>query len=186
MALALCLAAPIGGVAQGVEAAGAEAEPPSDSLFMGVSPRGAMIRSLVVPGWGHAAIRSNRRGAFYLAVDAGIGMMLWKTGSRISAAREIVSIREDAVRERLAGEGVTDPAEIEAALATDEAAEEARGLVSSREDQREDWMALGIFFVFFGGVDAYVSAHLADFPVPLTLGPGGGGGLELAVRLPVR
>ncbi len=61
----------------------------------------------------------------------------------------------------------------------------ARGLVTAREGQREDWLAVGLFFLLISGVDAFVSAHLQDFPEPLTIEPSPDvGGLELTVRIP--
>jgi hypothetical protein len=46
-------------------------------------------------------------------------------------------------------------------------------------------MALGIFFLFLGGADAYVSAHLADFPGAVEVNAAPGGGMEMAVSVPV-
>ena len=36
-----------------------------------------------------------------------------------------------------------------------------------REQQMEDWIAWTVFMVLLGGADAFVSAHLSDFPAPL-------------------
>jgi len=62
--------------------------------------------------------------------------------------------------------------------------------VASREDQQEDWAALGIFLLFFAGADAFVSAHLADFPTPITIDaaplPGGRVEVSVGVALPNR
>ena len=56
------------------------------------------------------------------------------------------------------------------ALAEDPLVQDARSLVSARDQQFEDWLALGIFLAFLGGADAFVSAHLKDFPPPVELG----------------
>jgi len=152
------------------------------------SPGGAFLRALAVPGWGHAAIGSYGRGAFYAAVQSGTAYAFIRTRLRLSEARERAELREGVLRRSLAAEGVTDAAEIEARLDADPALTDIRGLVSARESQQEDWLALGIFVVLLSAADAYVSAHLAHFPEPIEVGavPGPNGGVELAVRIPLR
>ena len=76
---------------------------------------------------------------------------------------------------------------IEAELAADERIEDIRLLATARDEQMEDWVALLVFFTFFGGADAFVSAHLADFPVPLTVEPvagPSGTAFEVGLSLP--
>lgn len=151
------------------------------------SPGGAFLRSLAVPGWGHAAIGSYGRGAFYVAAEAGTWYALIRTRMRLNEARDRASLRERNLRAGLEREGVTDPIEIEQRLDADARLQDVRGLVESRESQQEDWVALGIFLMLLSGADAYVSAHLANFPDPIDVGvvPGTAGGVELAVRVPV-
>jgi hypothetical protein len=52
------------------------------------------------------------------------------------------------------------------------------GRVSSKEQEREDWIVLLAFNHLISGLEAYVSAHLWDFPEDLKLRavPGGVGG----------
>lgn len=151
------------------------------------SPGGAFLRALAVPGWGHAAIGSYERGAFYAAVQSGTTYAFIRTRLRLSEARERAELREGVLRRSLEAEGVTEAADIEARLDGDPALTDIRGLVSARESQQEDWLALGIFVVLLSAADAYVSAHLAHFPEPIEVGaaPGAGGGLELAIRIPL-
>ncbi|MDZ7779848.1 MAG: hypothetical protein U5R14_07925 [Gemmatimonadota bacterium] len=152
------------------------------------SPGGALLRSLAVPGWGHAAIGSYGRGAFYVAAQSGTIYALVRTRLRLSEARERAARRETVLRRALDAEGVSDPAVIQQRLEEDPRLADVRGLVSARESQQEDWLALGIFLVLLGGADAYVSAHLSAFPEPIEVGvlPGPAGGVELAARVPVR
>jgi len=152
------------------------------------SPRGAFLRSLVIPGWGHAAIGSYHRGAFYAAAESGIAYALVRTRLRLSEARDRVELREGVIRRSLAAEEVTDATEVANRLSADPRLADARGLVSARESQQEDWLALGIFLMLLGGADAYVSTHLANFPDPIEVGllPSASGGVELAVRIPWR
>lgn len=151
----------------------------------GVSPRGAFLRAIGIPSWGHAAIGSNLRGAFYLAAEGGTLWMMLRTRSRLHDARRIRDLREEAARARFLLEGVTDEAEIEALLENDERVDDARDLVDARSQQFEDWTALGIFLVLLSGADALVSAHLQDFPGPVQLEatPTGDGGVDLGVRI---
>lgn len=50
------------------------------------SPMGAFFRSLVLPGWGQAAVDQPLRGAFYFAMEAGSLFMLLKSSAKLSAA----------------------------------------------------------------------------------------------------
>jgi hypothetical protein len=59
----------------------------------------------------------------------------------------------------------------------------ARG--DSKRQEHEDWLVLLAFNHVLSGVEAYISAHLADFPGDLRLEavPGGAGAL---ISLPIR
>jgi hypothetical protein len=142
---------------------------------------------MVLPGWGHAAIGSYTRGAFYVAFESLTAYTLLRTRDRLGDARERAAFRESLLREGLAANGVTDPAEIESALGQDDLLGGLEDLVASREDQQEDLVAFGIFLVFLTGADAFVSAHLARFPSPIDVeaAPGANGSLEVAVRIPI-
>lgn len=166
---------------------------PVDSLGLGgpgVSPGGAFLRAVLLPGWGHASIGSYNRGAVYFAAEAATAFGLVKTRLRLSEARERLDLQRAFRRETLLRTGITDPEELAAALEEDEGLQELRGLVEARRQQQEDWAALGIFLLLLSGADAYVSAHLKDFPTPLELNAAsaGGGRMELSVgvRLPLR
>ena len=149
------------------------------------SPAGAFLRGATIPGWGHAASGSLTRGAFYFGFEAAAGWMLLKTMRRLGSARQQLSLWEERVTERLARSGVTEPDEIDAELGRDEEVLRLRSIVDAREDQREDWFAVALFTLLMSGVDAFVSAHLQNFPDPLTV-EGGDGSVEVAIRLPTR
>jgi hypothetical protein len=56
-----------------------------------------------------------------------------------------------------------------------------------KRQQHEDWLVLLAFNHLFAGLEAYVSAHLADFPGDLkfeALPSGVGAGLSVPVRVP--
>ncbi len=149
-----------------------------------VSPGGAFLRSLALPAWGHAAVESGR-GAFYTFAEAGSTWMFLRVRSRLSSARDRLEVRTAAARSEAVASGLTEEADILAAIQEDADVQDALTLVDAREGQREDWVALMIFSVLLSGVDAYVSAHLQDFPDPLSSGfrASPWGGVEVVGRL---
>lgn len=149
----------------------------------GASPGGAFLRAAVLPGWGHASIGAYHRGAFYFLVESASAWMLVKTRRRFSDADRRLRFEEDLMRADLVSAGVNDEAEIREQLEADPMLEDLRNLKEARRQQREDWTAVSLFLVLLSGVDAYVSAHLQDFPAPLTLEaqPVGNGRLELSL-----
>ncbi len=170
-------------------------EPPSpsasasDSLpVLDISPRGAFLRALAIPGWGHAAIGAHTRGGFYFAAQSATAYTLIRSRQRVLDARERIAFRESFLRGRAAADGLTDPDQIDAVLDGDAELAELRRLEESRGDQQEDMVALGIFLLFLSGADAYVSAHLSRFPEPLVLEatPLGDGRFEVGLRLRIR
>ncbi len=156
-----------------------------DTLARPFTPRGAFLRSVLVPGWGHAVVGAPGRGAFYFAVDAATAFMLWKSDTGLARVRNRRVALEEVLTARLVAGGMTDPLEVAAAVAEDPQVEDLVALEGSRSEQRQDWMALGIFFLFLGGADAFVSAHLADFPAAVVVEPGPARGIEIGVTIPV-
>ncbi len=171
------------------EAAGEAAEQDSavvaDSLPVRPGPAGAFLRGALVPGWGHAASGSLTRGAFYFGVEAAAGWMVFKTWRKLRVAREQAALWEERVTARLVSEGITDQEDIDAELDGHDEIGRLRELVDSRAQQREDWAAVAVFVLLMSGVDAFVSAHLQDFPEPLTIEGAPGGTVSLTVRIPV-
>jgi hypothetical protein len=146
------------------------------------SPRGAFLRAVLVPGWGHASIGSYRRGAFYFVAESATGWALTKAIQRVHEAQGRIRFRESELRAQLAADGVVDPQEIQAGLDDDAVLQDLNDLEVARRMQREDWTSLAIFLVFLSGADAYVSAHLRHFPAPIQLDaqPAGNGRMELS------
>lgn len=134
-----------------------------------VSPGGAFLRAALVPGWGHAAIGSYTRGAFYFSAQTATVYTLLRARTRIGTAQDRVRLTERVVLAELSSAGVSDPEAIQQALKVDERLNGVRGLLEARQEQQEDLVALSIFLVLLSAADAYVSAHLARFPDPLDL-----------------
>lgn len=188
---ALVLAGPVPaqevtGAAPSVDSpAAADSAAGTDSVPPGPSPTGAFLRGALIPGWGHAASGSLTRGAFYFGFEAAAGWMVFKAARRLRVAREQVAVWEERVTAQLEREGITDPGEIETELGRHEEVVRLRGLVDGREEQREDWVAVAVFTLLMSGVDAFVSAHLRNFPDPLTIEGSPDGTIEVAIRVPV-
>lgn len=128
---------------------------------------GAFLRSVLIPGWGQATVGSPDRGGFYFAVESISLWMILKTSRTLGSARAIEAFRRAEAEARVIAAGETDPLEIEQLVDEDEVVVDAAELVAIRSQQKEDWLAFGLFFLFLGGADAFVAAHLADFPQPL-------------------
>jgi hypothetical protein len=138
---------------------------PSDSTQPGrVSPRGAFFRSLVIPGWGQSAIGAPGRGAVYFGLETASLWMVYKSDQKLQEARRL----QQANRESgLLSETQTS------------------GLVRARRNEREDWITLSVFWMFFSGADAFVAAHLRDFDAHVGAMPAPEGALQLQVSVPV-
>ena len=158
-----------------------------------ITPRGALIRSLLVPGWGQAYTGSYLRGGVYFAAQMGSWYMLLKTMARIGEARSVERQRVANVRRELLIQAQSDtalqrryadPAQLQADIAKDERVEHIRKLIAARKEQREDWIAQTIFWTFASALDAFVGAHLADFPAGIAAQPREGGGVELRLSVP--
>jgi hypothetical protein len=134
-----------------------------DSLLR-ITPRGAFMRSLILPGWGQSELGATGRGGVYFTLEAGSLWMVLKSHQKLQEARELETI----------------------ARQTGEIGPTAKHpLVRDRENQREDWITLSIFWLFFSGADAFVAAHLQDFDVHVNAVPRPGGGTELRATVPV-
>lgn len=120
--------------------------------------------------------------------------MLVKTMARLGEARAVEKRRVEEVRGALLAAAAQDtllmkryaiPDSLAVDIDRDERVSKARGLVNARTQQREDWIAWTIFWTLASGVDALVSAHLADFPADVSAEPRPSGGASLKVSIPV-
>ena len=150
-----------------------------------VSPGGAFLRAVLVPGWGHVSIGANARAGAYFAIESAVAYGIIRTRRRISEATSRANFRELLLREDLTTRGITDPNQIENALESDATLADLKSLGESRSDQQEDLVAFGLFLLFLSGADAFVSAHLKDFPDPIAIegGPTNDGRLEIGLKL---
>ena len=128
----LLLVAPASAAAQEEQPQAQQVIPP-DSVFREppLSPGGAFLRSLVVPGWAQSELGARTRGAFYFLVEAFSIFMIARSQIRLDHAKAAEPWNE--------------------------------GLIDSRTQQREDWLAIAVFTAFFAGADGFVSVHLWGF-----------------------
>lgn len=147
------------------------------------APGKALMRSLIVPGWGQFSVGAYKRGAFFAALQGTSYYMLARTHSRLGKAEDKLDTRVTAVRDSLIA--AADTVDLEARVDTAQSVVAARSLVTSRERQMQDWITYTLFFTLASGVDAFVAAHLADFPVQIDAEPQTGGSLDLKLSVPL-
>ena len=58
-------------------------------------------------------------------------------------------------------------------------------LAAARQDQKEDWIVLAVFWALFSAVDAWVSAHMWDFESAVIPPPDGSPGAAIQYSVPV-
>lgn len=156
--------APPGDTVRPARSLAASAPAPADSLDDGrITPRGAFLRSLILPGWGQSEIGAPGRGSVYFALEVGSLWMVYKSSQKLDEAR---------LRERV----LHDTGELPRDRRT--------GLVRDRKAQVEDWVTLSLFWLLFSGADAYVSAHLRDFDAHVGVIPTPEGGAQLQLTVP--
>jgi len=170
--LAFTVAAISPAIAQGTDTARVEMVPVPTGPP--ISPRRAFLRSLLIPGYGQIALdRSVAAGIFAFVEVSALGM----------ARRSALNLREAkrAPRDSVVDQYETDP--LTGAPVIDPETGQPRpvafrtvGLrerIKARRTHYEDWIAVLIFNHFFAAADAYVAAHLWDFPATISLDPRG-------------
>ncbi len=163
--IVLAFASPAAGQEPPPVAAPATPPPPAERAdTLAISPRGAFIRSLVLPGWGQSYVGAPGRGAIYFAAEAGSLWMVYRSRQQLLAARDLE--RHLIETGRLPETDRLD-------------------LVLSRRQQQEDWITLAIFVLLFSGADAYVAAQLADFDERFGVGVDRDGALRMEASFPI-
>jgi hypothetical protein len=158
------------------------------------SPRAAFVRGILIPGWGHVYSEEYTRGAVYFTLQSTSWFMLIKTVRRLNEVEDrddrLTGLAVDSLEAAMAAdpdlaEALQDPAAYEEALLTYPGLRNARSLARARRQQRQDWITYTLFFTFAAAVDAYVTAHLKDFPTDIIAEPAVGGRFNLGVQIPV-
>lgn len=177
-----------------------------------ISPRGAMIRSFILPGLGQSAVGSWMRGGVWYSIEGTNLYMLFRTIGRLhqiqDIERRVVGIVTDSLNDFIArntqhgsvngypiltvdpkdsaeAARLQDPIAFDNAVAADTSVAIARKLVRARRQQRQDWITYTIFFTLLSGVDAYVNAQLKDFPTTILSEARRDGSVAISVRVPL-
>ncbi|MEO6331456.1 MAG: DUF5683 domain-containing protein [Gemmatimonadaceae bacterium] len=127
-----------------------------------ISPGGAFLQSLLIPGRGQITLGKRNASRFYIAVEAlGIGMTIkslkdLREAKRGAGDSTAIEFKVDPVT------GDSTPTKFEPSRFTPE-------LINARRTHVEDWVALIIFNHLLSAADAYVAANLWDFPASVSL-----------------
>lgn len=123
--------------------------PATDSVHV-MGPSGALWRSLLVPGWGQAALGRKLAASVFIGWEGVTLGMALKTHHEEQYLRRTQSVR-----------------------------------ARDKSQQEQDWLVLLAFNHLMSGLEAYVSAHLADFPQDLHI-RAAPGGVGASISIPFR
>jgi hypothetical protein len=137
----------------------------ADTTLRNFPPGKALMRSLLIPGWGQFSVGASKRGAFFVLAQGTSYYMLAKTRSKLNDARDKLEAQREFVRDSILSGENPDTTNLENRIDDAPSVVARNSLVSSRERQWQDWVTYTLFFTLTSGVDAFVAAHLADFPV---------------------
>ena len=161
-------------------AVGARIRAIRDTTPARVTPRGAFLRSLLVPGWGQTKLDRGTAGAVFVLTETLAAVMIVKSKRQLDRAKDA---RGDSifVGYELGTDGspvLDDDGNPVQIFEPDPLAARIR----SRRQQLEDWIAIVAFNHLFSGADAFVAGHLGDIPRRLTMRPTADG-LELSASI---
>jgi hypothetical protein len=111
--------------------------------------------------------------------------MLARTRSRLNDARDKHQAQRGLARDSISALPGADTTDIELRVDSVPAVIARNALVRSRERHMQDWITYTIFFTLASGVDAFVAAHLADFPVQIGTDPQADGSVDLKLSVPL-
>lgn len=157
----------------------------ADTAARRFPPSKALMRSFLLPGWGQFSVGATRRGIFFAAAQGTSYYMLARTNSRLNDAEEKLEVQRNLVRDSILEANPQDTVNLEARIDTIDSVVSRQSLVSSRERHMQDWIAYTLFFTLASGVDAFVAAHLADFPVAIDPARRPDGSTEVKFTLPL-
>lgn len=154
-------------------------------------PGKALMRSLLLPGWGQFSVGAWKRGAFFVVAQGSSYFMLVRTKSRLDRAQDRLALRRGLARDSIIANADSLPRDtlnLQLRIDSVDAVISSNSLVQSRERHMQDWITYTLFFTLASGVDAFVAAHLADFPADITAErrPGGATEVRISVPLPSR
>ncbi len=127
-----------------------------------ISPGGAFLQSLLIPGRGQITLGKKNASRFYFLVEAlGIGMTIKSYGDLREAKR--------GADDSTAIEWEVDPVTGDSTPTKFQPSRFTPELINARRTHVEDWIALLIFNHLLSAADAYVAANLWDFPAKVSV-----------------
>lgn len=145
-------------VARDTTTRAAQAGPP-------ISPKRALLQSLLIPGWGQASLDRNTAGGLFVALEVTSIAMLVQSRKQLSVARAA------------AGDSLVDPA------TGNVVPNPLAARIRPRKRAVEDWTALLVFSHLIAAADAFVAANLWDVPIEVK-GTTGERGATISTRIP--
>jgi hypothetical protein len=159
-----------------------EYQPPVPECRIPISPRAALVRSMLVPGLGQYNLDRPKAATFFAAIEvSAIGMAI-KSKHDLDLAK---AARRDTTIELLfdaQGKPVIDPATGLQKTFGKPKNQNLADRLRARRTHLEDWIAGIVFNHLFSGADAWVAAQLADFNANVTVSAVGQG-VQVSARL---
>jgi hypothetical protein len=149
---------------------------PRPGLTPPVSPKRALISSLLLPGLGQTRLLRPTAGAIFAGVELASLAMISKSRADLRTAR---ALRADSISTVIALDTLGRPTRAQTRVVgnlTDD-------LVRARGLHVEDWVAVLLFNHLISGAEAFVSAQLYDLPAQISARPSRGGGTTVAVSV---
>jgi len=128
-----------------------------------LSPRAALVRSLLVPGLAQYQLYRPKAAALFVATELGAIAMTLKSKNDLDKA---TAAKRDTTIENVLdanGQPVIDPATGLPKTVGKPVNPNLADRVRARRTHLEDWLAGIVFNHLFSGADAWVAANLADF-----------------------
>jgi len=157
-------------------------ERPLPDCRVPISPRAALLRSMLAPGLGQFNLLRPKAGWIFVSAEgASLAMIAksWHDLSQAKAARRdtiVVNVKDGA------GNDVIDPVTHLPQTRGEPKNKNLADRIKARRTHLEDWIAALVFNHLFSGADAWVAAQLVDFDVNVqaaALDPG----IRIAARI---
>lgn len=134
-----------------------------------ISPGRAFIRSLLVPGYGQIGLNRSVAAGIFAFVEVGAIGMARRSALNLREARRTPadSLVEAFERDPITRQPVIDPETGLPRVGT-LTGFQLRERIRARRVHYEDWLAILIANHLFAAADAYVAAHLWDFPATVS------------------
>jgi hypothetical protein len=147
-----------------------------------ISPRSALIRSLLVPGLGQFQLGRGKAAAIFVGAEVATILMSLKSKRDLDAA---TAARRDTVLVPLTdttGFPIIDPKTGLQKTGYKPRNQNLVGRIHARRTHLEDWISGIVFNHLFSGADAWVAANLADFNANVNV-TAVGRGVQVAARI---